>query len=543
MQLTQLQDSNTLLTYSLMTTPAPVQVSPAQNDPSYAALTFVASNNTSGDVYVSKIVIQLPVGNPQQPDSTDLTEQSTGLRPSISPSADWNAPSSPAPGVFVFTPAGGQPLRVDSQGYAITVANIQVSTAVGTATVTIHETSSTSQTGPQQPSQCTVSVPKFPYGFYVGNFAAQKPLVQNGQGAVLSWVGSENATYTMLWNTQTQNVSSVRQWTSPPLTDTTTFILQVQAQELGQTVTLYFSVTVIVANPNITATLLDVLQTSTLQGTVTIGNGGAPANLSVNGALSATGNIGTSGALNAEGVSTLANLSVPGNLQSGSLATGGLTVNGAATLASLLVNGGLSVGGAVGMMLAAQPIGIGSYAAKTDGFVVGHVGDGGSDPSKKSWARIAAGNTSSSVEAIGGNTVTWLNNKADWVASPSPNSLILPVRKGDNWWVSQQLWNGNEVNPPIWFYWVPLGISSMAESYQKISDKPARDIMKSSLPQAGGFTRTPEKEVEVLVAVLDQAFKGTLTKTQKSRLQKAIASLVCAPAAGQPALPRRLRKP
>lgn len=46
---------------------------------------------------------------------------------------------------------------------------------------------------------------------------------------------------------------------SPALTDTATFILEVTAQEGGETVKLFFSITVIVSNPNLTITTLDVL--------------------------------------------------------------------------------------------------------------------------------------------------------------------------------------------------------------------------------------------------------------------------------------------
>jgi microcystin-dependent protein len=72
----------------------------------------------------------------------------------------------------------------------------------------------------------------------------------------------------------------------PALTETTTFILDVAAQQGGQTVKLYFSVTVVVANPDITAKNLTVLDMSTLQGPVSV-----EATLSVAGAISGFGTV------------------------------------------------------------------------------------------------------------------------------------------------------------------------------------------------------------------------------------------------------------
>src|SRR4029453_10372184 len=74
MRLTQLRDSNTLLTYSQMTTPAPVQASPSASNPSVAMLTIVAScPRSSGTVKVAQIVVALPVDvQNKPPDPTNL---------------------------------------------------------------------------------------------------------------------------------------------------------------------------------------------------------------------------------------------------------------------------------------------------------------------------------------------------------------------------------------------------------------------------------------------------------------------------------------
>jgi hypothetical protein len=280
MRVTQIKSSNTLLTYSLLTSPDPLQVSPSTGPPSIGALTFVISCPTAiGQVAVKQIAFNLPVGSPTKPDATDLTEVSTGISPSVTSSnaSQWKIGPGGIAGSFVLVPAPGNPGTINSQGLSVTLTGIQISPIVGTAEITIAEMA-TANTDPPQPRTCTIVVPKFPYGFVAGNLTAASPMVNNGSTVSLTWVGSPGPTYTMLWGTGSHDVSTVNQWTSPPLTDVTTFILEVIAQQNGQTATLYFSVTVIVADPNIVATSLAVLNGATVG-----------ANLQVTGAISGIG--------------------------------------------------------------------------------------------------------------------------------------------------------------------------------------------------------------------------------------------------------------
>jgi hypothetical protein len=359
MALTQLQNSNTLLSYSLMTAPSPVQVSPSATSPSIATLTFVVSCPRSvGVATVAQITVALPVDQTGKPaDPTNLAETAPPLSSaSISSTGQdqWIPSAGVAPGVFIFTPKGG-PVQVSLQSLTIAFTGIQVNTLVGTALVTINEWAAPGTGAPPPVSKApsgsvAVAVAKFPYGFFAGDFGTDKPMIQNGQSASLSWVGSVNATYKMLWSTQTRNVSTQRTWPSPALTDTTTFILEVSAQEGGQTVLLYFSLTVIVANPSFTANDLTVLTTSTLEGAVTVGKNGVPASIALTGDLNATdvattgnvsagGNVSAAGSLTAGGTGTMPNLTVSGTVQAGILtSSGGLTVAGAASTGNLSAN-------------------------------------------------------------------------------------------------------------------------------------------------------------------------------------------------------------
>jgi hypothetical protein len=309
MQLTQLQDSSTLLTYSLMTTPAPVQVSPSSTSPSLATLTYVVSCPRSvGAVNIAQIIIILPVDTRvSEPDPTNLSAVAppkSSASISSTGTDEWKFDVGVAPNIFIFTPKNDTPVHVTLQSLTITFTGIQVNTLVGTALVKLSEWAASGNGTPPPVTDvpsgtASIAVPKFPYGFFAGNLGTDKPMIENSQRPTLTWVGSNNATYKMLWSTQTQDVSNIRSWSalsnpqSPALTDTTTFILQVTAQEGRQTVTEYFSLTVVVANPSFTARDLTVLTSSALQGTATIGKVGAPANLVVNKNVNATDITGT----------------------------------------------------------------------------------------------------------------------------------------------------------------------------------------------------------------------------------------------------------
>lgn len=252
LQLTQFVDNNALLTYSLTTAPTPVQVSPQQGPPSLASLTLVISCPISIDsVTVSQITFNLAVGDPSAPDATDLTDTAAGIKASVAStdSTQWQMGPGAASGVFVLTPLSGSGV-IESQGLIITFIGIRVSGLVGTAVVKIIERA-TADTTPPQWRQCAVAVPKFPYGFYVTNFTAGTPQVPLGQSVTLTWEGSSNANYLLLYAGQSVGVTHQRSWTSPPLYTTTAFVLKVTAIVTQQTVSLDLSTTVTVAAPTI----------------------------------------------------------------------------------------------------------------------------------------------------------------------------------------------------------------------------------------------------------------------------------------------------
>ncbi|GAA2143732.1 hypothetical protein [Actinomadura napierensis] len=275
--------AETLLDYAVTTGPEQLQVSPPDGNPSYGTVTIVVSNpSTTTPVQVQQIQLSAPIG----PNATDLTTAPAvrGILATASPPAEWQIAQTAA-GVFTATPVAEHG-TITGTGLAFRLSNIAVNQQVGTVPLTVRETAS-AEGGPVS-SAITLRLPKFPYGFFVSHFTADAPRVANGGTVTLSWAGSDGATYTILFDGQTDDVSMVRTWTSPPLVRDTTFFLTVTAQSQGETVTKRLSVTVTVAEPSLAAHDLTVRTDATVTGTSTLGPVAA-ASASLQGGLTALG--------------------------------------------------------------------------------------------------------------------------------------------------------------------------------------------------------------------------------------------------------------
>lgn len=434
MHIDQVVATDALLDYSLTTAPAPVQVSQAETDPSYASLTFVISTNAAHpSVTVSQFTFEIPVRNASTPPAaTDLADPASGIKPSISDPA-WQITPGAGPGLFVAKPTSGKPITITNEGIFVSFNNIQVSTVVGTATVTIVESASAGEGAPT-PRKCALAVPKFPYAFYAGNLTLEKPLIQNGQPAVLTWTGSENAKYTLLFGTHSVDVSNERTYTTLPLTETTTFILEVAAQVGGQTVKVYFTVTQVVANPSIIAKELAVLTSSKLEGPLTVGTTPSPAQATVNGPLS------VSGTSQLAAVTATGTVTTPTMQAVSAIITGSLTAN-AATVAAL-----------------GTPQTATSGTAATDGFVIGWVGCPPNPERGKLCNTVItlSLNGRPYAQATGGNVLIGFISPYIY-GGVSMGSAIMPVPKGAQWATSVEKVEGTEITAPTGFWWVPLG--------------------------------------------------------------------------------------
>jgi hypothetical protein len=253
----QLATSTTMLSYAMTTTPNPVEVSTSPTSPALANLIFVVSCPRSvGSCTVSQITVALPVGAVS--DATNLTNVAPSASAATISSSDgtaWTPSLGVAAGLFVFSPPGGS-VQISEQSLTILIAGIQVSPMVGTADITFHEWAAPGAYPPPTPHDppsgtAVIQVSKFPSGFYVSDFAANVPQVSSGGTATLTWIGSDNADYSIAYADQPPKPVTGRTWYSPPLYTTTVFILTASATSAGQTVSMSLSTTVVVATPQV----------------------------------------------------------------------------------------------------------------------------------------------------------------------------------------------------------------------------------------------------------------------------------------------------
>lgn len=283
-------------------------------------------------------------------------------------------------------------------------------------------------------------------------------MVNDGEPVTLTWVGSDLGSYTILYGTKSIDVSDHRSWTSPALTETTTFSLKATVQELGETVDTYLYVTVIVANQELIATSLKVLQTTTLQGATTVGStlgvtgGTAVKDITASGTLTVSGNTGVadiaaSGSLNVTGQSTMKDATVNGSLT----VAGDTTLNNPTTVASSLsaMQSWITID--------AQK----KYTADTDGFVIGVVGYPGEAYTLCGTQIVGYLNGNCMMVATGGNVV-YSDGKSNFSSWGSPNCLTMPVPKGGKF--ELKVVNGGSIDAPTYCYWVPLGTSGITSA-------------------------------------------------------------------------------
>lgn len=466
-----------LLAYGVTTNPDPIQASPVLGNPALASIVITVSNNTDGAIYCNKLIFSFPIGALAQ----DLTSTTTGILVSANPSAKWQI-SMTSDGVFTATPITPKDSEITTDGLSFQIYNIQANQQVGTFTFTVEENTSTNNINFTKKAS-NFNLAKFPYGFYVNNFSASAPMVQDGATVTLKWSGSDLGSYTILYGTQTVDVTDIRIWTSPAITETTTFSLRASVQLQGETVDNYLYITVIVANPELTVTSLNVKTNATIDNELRINGPASPGtSLSLGGigefavdsdgttagrfVVKTGGNVGIANANPSETLSVGGSLGVTGNAS-----LEGATALAQATVASLISSG------TVNMLGAAQAIAAGSYTAPTDGFVIANVFTQGAsnfyNAQSIGWASCSSNGIT--MQATGGNILYWMSWPAESVwSATNPNSFTMPIQKGAYFTTNAQIPSGNgNLNPPtITFYWVPIGIGSVS----MLSDKEIEEL-------------------------------------------------------------------
>jgi hypothetical protein len=506
MRLTQiLTAENSLLDYAMLTNPDPLNVG------SPAILTFVVSAPKSlGKASVSQITFVLPVGDPANPDPTDLTNTpppaSCASIASSGPDA-WTIAAGVADGVFVATPpAGGGTLGAES--LTVMFTGIAINALVGTAVIEIAEwASSTGPTpSPSDPPTGTTAIAaaKFPAAFYAGNFSAAPPQVSDGGSATLSWIGSVEGSY-KIYSGQNPpvDVSDKRSWPTPALTDVTSFVLEASAQDGGQTVYLYFNTTVAVSQPSVVASDLTVLTTSALNGAVTVGTGSAPANLTVNGGMGASGSV-TADSATIANTATVGALTTAGQVSANTVQTNSLN-SGSATLGSTTVNGLNAAQGAVKTMGGAQSLTPGpfnapqAYLPPTDGFVMCTIQGPRDYPTGGCMAWTAISQQGMIVYNTGGN-VGFFGPSWDDCMGNNLTSSMMPVVANQYFYLYAQQGDGDcQQTDATWNFWfVPMGAGAADTVAREAPEAPPM-----ALPMTGDKKRRDWEAPKEFVAVLE----------------------------------------
>jgi hypothetical protein len=411
MPITPLDTSQCLLSYGISSTPDPIGISPG-----IATVSIVVSNTGDTVIHCGKIVVGYLAGTLAQ----DLTDN-PGLISTVVAPDSWEVITT-APGLITFGTTSGDAVKITKEGLLFQLAGIAVNDQVGTTVLTITEWSYDEGTGPVTPHANEYQLSKFPYQWFMSDFAPLSPQADSQGQATLSWSASppsDVAAYYLYYGDQgpIPVPATAPPYTTPPLTADTTFVLQAKVQLGGQTVEHYLTTSVSVPSPQLDAASLDVAGQASFQ----------------------------------DGIGVTGNMTATGEVQAASAAVTG----------SVTAGGLLTASGPVSVLGAAQFIAAGSYTAHTDGFLIGTIqGKQTSGPRTQDWI-------------FGGI----LDDQGDWLVSTGATgtsiapaqdgtalvgSFTLPVPRGATF---TAVLSTTPTIADVAFWWMPAGGIPFAESF------------------------------------------------------------------------------
>jgi hypothetical protein len=227
--ITPTDPASTLLAYSLLTEPDPLQINGA------GILTLVVSRNRSSKfpsetVTCTKIKVTLLVGK----SAGTLTPDASGIETQLPDR--WGKDS--AGGVITLTPAGDAGV-FGPEGISFVFAGFNVNAEVGTTTVKIHETAS-SQSQPSTERTAEFRVPKFSARFQLSDLTLTDPPtpdIPSGGSATLMWTGmGDGVSYSLEYKPDDEGavitlpVQSTGPRTAGPLTRTGSVLFTLKAE-------------------------------------------------------------------------------------------------------------------------------------------------------------------------------------------------------------------------------------------------------------------------------------------------------------------------
>ncbi|OEJ30033.1 hypothetical protein [Streptomyces subrutilus] len=274
----QMQDAglaaqDPLLSYTVTTTPSPLKASPenpqAPEETGEIVISVSRQSGTPADL--QSIRLQVPAGTMSVDLATDLAK----ITPRITLTG-WTARLESAAKEFVFTPtASHTPIGPDT-GFTIQLSDIPVSRKVGTAPITLTESSRIGNADFQDRTTA-FNIGKFPADFYLRNFLCEPSIIDNGGDVKLTWERSANATYDLLYPGVERDVTNRTSLEIEGIKSDTTFYLRATTGDPTNPVTRILSAQVSVLKPDLDIGNLTVNGTITANGTVTA-NGPVQAN-------------------------------------------------------------------------------------------------------------------------------------------------------------------------------------------------------------------------------------------------------------------------
>ncbi|MGW1938394.1 hypothetical protein [Streptomyces goshikiensis] len=264
----QTQDTDTsaandpLLSYQITTTPSPLKASPenpqAPEEIGEVVISVARQSGTQADV--EWIRVKVPAGTMAPDLATDLTK----ISPRIS-LTDWTVRLDAAAKEFVCAPTGSHaPIGPDT-GFTIQLSDIPISRKVGTAPITVTESSRTGSSAFQD--RLTVfNLGKFPADFYLRNFLCEPSIINNGGDVKLTWERSANATYELLYGGINRDVTNRTSLDIEGIKSDTTFYLRATTGDPTNPVVRILSTQVTVLRPDLEVGSLTVHGDTVLNG-------------------------------------------------------------------------------------------------------------------------------------------------------------------------------------------------------------------------------------------------------------------------------------
>ncbi|MGK5631695.1 hypothetical protein [Streptomyces sp. URMC 123] len=264
-------DEEPLLTYVLRPVPSVVNVSTG-TDVQELRLELTVTGRADAAAECEWVRVALPYGaEPEHLTLTEATDLWTSTEGGTAPGHGngWSATAKRENGQILVTFEPGREPEFDgSFQVTFVVSAIVVNEAVGTAVIRITESTAPASGGGYRERTATFPVDKWPADFYVGNFRPDRNTVDNGESVTLTWERSRGPKYVLYWGeNESEDVSQVNKWISPPLARATGFML-VATDDSNSSAPLVHALTtaVMVERPHLSVGDLEVNGTTRMQG-------------------------------------------------------------------------------------------------------------------------------------------------------------------------------------------------------------------------------------------------------------------------------------